>query len=166
MYAWQFQKAMNIAKQHNWSTFVSMQNHLNLLYREEEREMLPYCKDAKVGVTPYSPLASGRLVRDVTETTKRLTEDAVAKMKYDSTMDSDRVVIERVAEVAQNRGLSKTQVALAWLLHKDTISAPIVGATKLSHLDEAVSSIPVKLSNEEIQYLEEPYTPHVIVGHN
>ncbi len=164
MWAWQFQKANNVAEKNGWTKFVSMQNHINLLNREEEREMLPYCRDAKIAVTPYSPLASGRLTRDWSETTKRLETDEIAISKYGATADIDRVIVERVAEVAEKNGLTRIQVALAWLLQKEMVAAPIAGATKISHIEGAVSAVPVRLTNEDIAYLEEPYLPHKVVG--
>ncbi|GKU24276.1 aldo/keto reductase [Clostridium folliculivorans] len=166
MYAWQFQKALHVAEKHGWTRFVSMQNHYNLIYREEEREMLPLCREEKIAVTPYSPMASGRLIRDWSETTKRLETDAVARSKYDSTASADKLVVDRVAEIAEKRGILRIHVALAWLLHKSPVTAPIIGATKISQLEDAVGAISVKLTPEEIAYLEEPYVPHVIIGHN
>jgi aryl-alcohol dehydrogenase-like predicted oxidoreductase len=166
MYAWQFQKALHVAEKHGWTRFVSMQNHYNLIYREEEREMLPLCREEKIGVTPYSPMASGRLIRDWSETTKRLETDKVARSKYDSTASADKLVVDRVAEIAEKRGILRIHVALAWLMHKAPVTAPIIGATKISQLEDAVGAISVKLTPEEIDYLEEPYVPHVIVGHN
>ena len=166
MFAWQFQKALYVAEQHGWTRFVSMQNHLNLIYREEEREMLPLCRAEGIGSIPYSPLASGRLTRDWTaESSKRAETDQIAKSKYDSTADADRQVVERVAELATRQGVSRTQIALAWLLQKQPVTAPIIGATKLSHLDEAAGALAVKLTPEDVTYLEEPYVPHRIIGH-
>ncbi|SDD14766.1 Predicted oxidoreductase [Terribacillus halophilus] len=166
MYAWQFQKALHVAEKHNWTRFVSMQNHYNLIYREEEREMLPLCKEEKIGVTPYSPLASGRLTRDWSETTLRSKTDQIQKSKYDKTADADRFVVERVAEIAEKRGIPHIHIALAWLLAKETVTSPIIGATKISHLEDAVGSLSVKLTDEEMTYLEEPYVPHGVVGPN
>ena len=165
MYAWQFQKALHTAEQHGWTRFVSMQNHLNLLYREEEREMLPLCREEKIAVTPYSPLASGRLARAWEESTKRLETDSIAKSKYDATAEADKRVVERVAEVAENHGVPRAHIALAWLLHKEPVVAPIVGATKISHLESAVEAVRTKLTPEEITFLEEPYVPHPVIGH-
>ncbi|GMA63033.1 aldo/keto reductase [Alicyclobacillus fastidiosus] len=165
MYAWQFQKALHVAEKHGWTRFVSMQNHYNLMYREEEREMLPLCKEEKIGVIPYSPLASGRLIRDWSETTHRSETDQIQKSKYDATADTDRFVIERVATIAEKRGVPRIYIALAWLLQKEPVTAPIIGATKISHLEDAVGAISIKLSAEEIVYLEETYVPHHIVGH-
>lgn len=167
MWAWQFQKALHVAEKHGWTRFVSMQDHYNLIYREEEREMLPLCREEKIGVIPYSPLAGGRLTRDWTssETTLRAETDEVAKKKYDAAAESDRPVVERVAELAQKLGVSRTQVALAWLLQKEPVTAPIIGATKLSHLEDAIGALSLKLTSEEIAYLEEPYVPHRVIGH-
>nr|WP_318539114.1 aldo/keto reductase [Terribacillus saccharophilus] len=166
MYAWQFQKALHVAEKNNWTRFVSMQNHYNLIYREEEREMLPLCKEEKIGVTPYSPLASGRLTRDWTETTHRSKTDQIQKSKYDATADADRLVAERVATIAEKHDVPRIHVALAWLLSKETITAPIIGATKISHLEDAVGSLSVKLTAEDIAFLEEAYIPHAVVGPN
>lgn len=166
MYAWQFQKALNVAEKHGWTRFVSMQNHLNLIYREEEREMLPLCKEEGIGVTPYSPLASGRLTRDWSETTHRSDTDQIQKSKYDATADADRLVVERVAEIAEKRGVLRTHIALSWLLQKHPVTSPIIGATKISHLEDAVGAQSIQLTPEEITFLEEPYVPHRIVGHN
>jgi 1-deoxyxylulose-5-phosphate synthase len=166
MYAWQFQKALHVAEKNGWTRFVSMQNHYNLIYREEEREMLPLCKEEKIGVTPYSPLASGRLTRDWSETTQRSETDFILKSKYDATADADRYVVERVAELAEKHGVPRIQIALAWLLQKELVTAPIIGATKISHLEGAVASLTVKLTPEEMAFLEEPYVPHPIIGHN
>ena len=166
MFAWQFQKALHVAEQHGWTRFVSMQNHLNLIYREEEREMLPLCRDQNIGAIPYSPLASGRLTRDfASETTQRSESDTIAKMKYDSTAEPDAKVVERVAELALKHGVPRVHIALAWLLQKQPVTAPIIGATKISHLDDAVGALAVQLTTEEVAYLEEPYVPHRIVGH-
>jgi len=165
MYAWQFQKAQFTAERHGWARFVSMQNHLNLIYREEEREMMPLCRDLKIGVIPYSPLASGRLTRDLPSAgTLRAETDQIQKMKYDASAETDQQIVARVAEVAQTRGVSRAQIALAWLLQKEPVTAPIVGATKLAHLEEAVGALAVTLSPEEVTYLEEPYVPHRVVG--
>src|SRR5918998_2408266 len=146
MWAWQFQQALHVAERHGWPRFVAMQDHLNLLYREEEREMLPLCRAEKIGVTPYSPLASGRLTRDwSSESTLRSETDQLAKGKYDATADTDRQVVERVAEVAERHGVPRAHIALAWLLQKQPVTAPIVGATKTWHLDEAVGALAVTL---------------------
>jgi aryl-alcohol dehydrogenase-like predicted oxidoreductase len=165
MYAWQFHKALHVAEKNGWTRFVSMQNHYNLIYREEEREMMPLCREEKIASTPYSPLASGRLARDWSETTRRLETDKIAMSKYDASADADKLVVERVAEIAEKHGVPRGQVSLAWLLHKQPVVAPVIGATKISHLESAVESVSVKLSPEEIVFMEEPYVPHVIVGH-
>lgn len=164
MYAWQFLKAQHVAEMNGWTRFVSMQNHYNLIYREEEREMMPLCKSEKIGVIPYSPLASGRLTRDWSETTHRSETDMVQKSKYDATADADRVIVERVAEIAAERAIPRVQVALAWLLHKQPVTAPIVGATKISHLEDATAALSINLTPEEIASIEEPYVPHRVVG--
>lgn len=164
MYAIQFQKALHVAEKNGWTRFVSMQNHYNLIYREEEREMMPLCVDEKIAVTPYSPLASGRLARNWSETTQRLETDPIAKQKYDATADADKMVVARVAEVAGNHGVPMAHIALAWLRHKNPVVAPVIGATKISHLADAVESLAVQLSPEEVAHLEEPYVPHAVVG--
>lgn len=166
MYTWQFQKAIYVAEKHGWTKFISMQNHLNLLYREEEREMVPFCNDQKIALTPYSPLASGRLTRDWSAQTNRFLSDAIAKEKYDETAEFDKQIVVRVAEIAKKKGISRTQVALAWLLQKENVVAPIVGASKMTHLEEAIAALSVHLTTEEIYYLEEPYIPHKVVGAN
>ena len=166
MFAWQFQKALHTAEKNGWTRFASMQNHLNLIYREEEREMLPLCRDQKIGAIPYSPLASGRLTRDWSaESTARSENDSIAKSKYGSTAEADQKVVERVAEMAEKHGAARTHVALAWLLQKAPVTAPIIGATKLRHLEEALGAFSVKLTPEDVAYLEEPYVPHRVVGH-
>ncbi|MWC29878.1 aldo/keto reductase [Paenibacillus sp. MMS18-CY102] len=164
MYAWQFLKALNVAEKYGWTRFVSMQNHLNLMYREEEREMMPLCKEEKIGVIPYSPLASGRLVRDWSETTFRSETDQAQKMKYDATADVDRIIADRVTAIAERRGVPRVQIALAWLLQKEAMTSPIIGATKVSQLEEAVDALSIELTPEEIIYLEERYVPHPVVG--
>jgi aryl-alcohol dehydrogenase-like predicted oxidoreductase len=164
MYAWQFLKALHVAEQHGWTRFVSMQNYLNLLYREEEREMLPLCQAENIAVIPWSPLARGRLTRDWEETSARSETDEFAKKLYSLTAEADRRVVERVAEVAANREIPRAQVALAWVLQKQSVSAPIIGATKMHHLDDAVAAISIKLTSEEIVSLEEAYIPHPVLG--
>ena len=163
MYAWQFSKAQYTAEQHGWTKFVSMQNHYNLLNREEEREMMPLCVDQGVGVIPWSPLARGKLTRDWDEATERSESDEFGRTLYD-TAPGDRVIVERVAEVAAERGVSRAQVALAWMLSKPFVSSPIVGATKPHHLTDAIAAVDLELSADDIARLEEPYTPHPIVG--
>jgi aryl-alcohol dehydrogenase-like predicted oxidoreductase len=166
MFAWQFQRALHVAETHGWTRFVSMQDHLNLIYREEEREMLPLCREERIGVIPYSPLASGRLTRDwAAERTLRSETDQIARSKYDATAETDRQVVGRVAEHAERHGVPRVHVALAWLLQKAPVTAPIVGATKTAHLEDAVGALSVRLTEEEVAYLEEPYVPHPIVGH-
>ncbi|MFE0359516.1 aldo/keto reductase [Streptomyces nigra] len=162
MYAWQFSKMQYTAERHGWPKFVSMQNHYNLLYREEEREMLPLCADQEVGVLPWSPLARGRLTRDWGTATDRSTHDEFGSRLY---ADSDRVVVEAVTRVANERGVPRAQVALAWLLHQDTVTAPIVGAARLGHLEDAVAAVELELSDKELAALQEPYTPHPVIGH-
>lgn len=164
MYAWQFQKALFAAEKHGWTRFVSMQNHYNLIYREEEREMMPLCVEEKIAVTPYSPLASGRLARQPSESSQRLETDPIAKQKYDATAESDKIVIERVAEIAEKHGVPLSHIALAWMLQKAPVAAPVIGATKISHLESAVAALDVKLSPDEMTYLEQPYVPHPVVG--
>ena len=166
MFAWQFQKALYAAEKHGWTRFVSMQDHLNLIYREEEREMLPLCLDQKIGVIPYSPLASGRLTRDASaESTLRSETDQIQKSKYDASAEMDQQVIDRVREIAEKHGVPRVHIALAWLLQKEPVTAPIIGATKISHLEDAIAALSVQLTPEEVAYLEEPYVPHRIVGH-
>lgn len=164
MYAWQFLKAQYVARQHGWVEFISMQGHYNLLYREEEREMNALCAELGVALTPYSPLAAGRLSRDWEATTKRFSEDTTAMRKYDSTYESDKMIVDRVGEVADQKGISRTAVALAWLWQKGVV-APVYGPTKERYLEEAISALDVHLSESEISYLEEAYVPHKIVGH-
>jgi aryl-alcohol dehydrogenase-like predicted oxidoreductase len=165
MFAWQFTKALYLADLHGWTRFVSMQNHYNLLYREEEREMLPLCLSEGIGVIPWSPLARGRLARPwQAEKTKRFETDQFGKILYSKTEETDRKVIDRVGEIAERRGVSRAQIALAWMLGKPAITAPIVGATKPQHLDEAVAALTLRLTPEEVAALEEPYTPHPVVG--
>lgn len=164
MYAWQFAKAQAVAEKNGWTKFVSMQNHLNLLYREEEREMMPLCADQKIAVMPYSPLAAGRLTRDWGAETKRYLTDKTANQKYDKTMEQDREIVARVAQIADKHQSKRAQIALAWLLQKEQVVAPIIGATKESHLLDALPALDLKLTAEEIAYLEEPYLPHAVVG--
>jgi aryl-alcohol dehydrogenase-like predicted oxidoreductase len=164
MYAWQFLKALNVAEKHGWTRFVSMQNHLNLIYREEEREMLPLCREEKIGVIPYSPLASGRLTRDQGAKTLRAETDQTQKRKYDVMAEADQVIVDRVAELSNKHGVPRSHIVLTWLLQKQPITAPIVGATKQSHLEEAAAALSLRLTPEEIAYVEEPYVPHAVVG--
>lgn len=165
MYAWQFAKALYLADRHGWTRFVSMQNHYNLLYREEEREMLPLCRSEGIGVIPWSPLARGRLARPWrAETTKRFETDQFGNGMYAPTEDADHKVVDRLGEVAAQRSVPRAQLALAWMLSKPGITAPIVGATKANHLDDAVAAIALHLTPEEIVSLEEPYVPHPTLG--
>jgi aryl-alcohol dehydrogenase-like predicted oxidoreductase len=165
MYAWQFARALYLAERHGWTRFVSMQNYVNLLYREEEREMLPLCRAEGIAVIPWSPNARGRLTRDWDQASARAETDAFGRTLYEQTADADRKVVEAVARVAAARGLPRAQVALAWVLQTPGVTSPIIGATKLSHLDDAVAALSVKLSAEEIATLEQPYVPHAVVGH-
>ena len=164
MYAWQFAKALYTSRLHGWTEFVSMQNHLNLLYREEEREMLPLCSDQGVAVLPWSPLARGRLTRDWNQTSERQNTDVFGGTLYSAAPETDRCIVERVAQVATRRGVSRAQVALAWLLYKSAVTAPIVGASKPQHLEDAIAALQLSLTPEEIASLEEPYAPHPVVG--
>lgn len=164
MYAWQFQKANYIAEKHGWIKFISMQNHYNLLYREDERELIPYCIDSGIQLTPYSPLASGRLSRSSHEQSKRFEEDKVTQDKYINTLKEDNRIIDRVGKIADRKGITRVQVALAWLLSHNYVASPLIGATNISHLEGAISALDVKLTQEEINYLEEEYIPHKIVG--
>lgn len=167
MYTWQFAKAQYIADLHGWTRFVSMQNHYNLAYREEEREMNPFCLDQGVGLIPWSPLARGFLTgtrtREDHHQTARAGSDPFADRMYFKDEDFD--VVDRVVEVAERLGHTPAQVALAWLLHKPGVNSPIIGATKMNHLDEAIAAVEVVLSDEDIAYMEEPYQPHRILGH-
>jgi aryl-alcohol dehydrogenase-like predicted oxidoreductase len=163
MWAWQFAKALHVADLNGWTRFVSMQDHYNLLSREEEREMLPLCADEGIGVLPWSPLARGKLTRAWDATTNRSETDEFGKTLYD-TSESDRVVADRVGAVAEARGVPRAQVGLAWVLSNPVVTAPIVGASKPEHLDDAVAAVDLDLSDEEVAQLEEPYTPHPVVG--
>ena len=167
MYAWQFAKAQYTADLHGWTRFVSMQNHYNLIYREDERELLPFCLDQGVGVIPFSPLARGVLARKPTEEendTLRYQTDSLAKSRY--SQDDNLETVARVSEVAQARGVSMAQVALAWMQSKPYMTAPIVGANKLPHLEDALASFSVQLTADEIERLEEPYRPHPVIAHS
>jgi len=164
MYAWQFCKALYLADRRGWTRFVTMQDHYNLLYREEEREMLPLCAAEGVGVLPWSPLARGRLTRAWDDTTERARTDEYGQKLYASTTEADRLVVESVANVAARRGVARAVVALAWLLKNPTVTAPIVGASKLNHLDDAITALSFTLDAEEISELEAPYVPHPLLG--
>ncbi|MGT2829479.1 aldo/keto reductase [Streptococcus hillyeri] len=163
MYAWQFQKAQYIAEKNGWTPFSVMQNHYNMLYREDEREMIPFCKDYGVGLAPYSPLAAGRIVRDWDADTARSKADTIAISKYDSTMEQDKAIVMRVAEISEKYGITRSQVALAWLWKKG-IDSPIVGVTKEKYLDDFMGAFEVALTDEDIAYLDELYRPHQIMG--
>ncbi|MFG2449576.1 aldo/keto reductase [Streptomyces sp. NPDC048512] len=162
MYAWEFSKMQYTAALHGWTKFVSMQNHYNLLYREEEREMLPLCADQGVGVLPWSPLARGRLTRDWDTATERSRNDDFGRKLY---REGDREIVDAVARIAADRGVPRARVALAWLLGRSTVTAPIVGATKPSHIDDAVAALDVELTDKETEQLEQPYAPREISGH-
>lgn len=168
MFAWQFSKAQYIAEQHGWTRFTSMQNHYNLAYREEEREMIPLCLDQGVGSIPWSPLARGFLAgnrtREERNPTTRSASDQFAHQMYYEAYDFD--VVDRLVELAEERGATPAQIALAWLLHKPAVTAPIIGASKMPHLEQAVEAVDISLSAEEIDFLEEPYRPHFILGHS
>ena len=161
-YAWQLAKANALAEKEGFPKFVSVQGHYNLIFREEEREMTPFCYEDNIALTPYSALASGRLSRKPGEVSKRLREDSYAKFKYDATKEQDEIIICRVQEIAENRGVTMTEVALAWLLTK--VTSPIVGATKPHHIEDAARAVELCLTNEEISFLEEPYLPHALAG--
>ncbi len=164
MYAWQFAKAIYTSRLNGWTEFVSMQDHLNLLYREEEREMLPFCEDQKIAVIPWSPLARGRLTRDWDEATARTQSDEFGKTLYTQALEADRKIVDAVGVVAKARGIPRAQVATAWILQKSAVTAPIIGASKPGHITDAVASLEVKLTPEEIEALESPYVPHGVAG--
>ena len=165
MYSWQFAKALYLADRHGWTRFVSMQNHYNLLYREEEREMIPLCREEGIGIIPWSPLARGRLARPwQSETTKRSETDNFGNTMYARTEESDRKVVERLTELAKKLEASQASLALAWMLGKPGIAAPIVGATKKNHLEDAAAALSIKLTPEEVGALEEAYIPHPVLG--
>jgi aryl-alcohol dehydrogenase-like predicted oxidoreductase len=165
MFAWQFGKALAVSERHNWTRFVTMQNFVNLIYREEEREMLPLCKSEGIGVIPWSPLARGRLARPSNaEATNRSGKDAFGSRIYATIAAGDLKIIDEVGAIATRRNLPRAQVALAWLLGKSEISAPIIGATKPEHLADAVAALDVKLTEEEVEALEAPYVPHPVTG--
>lgn len=161
-FAWQLAKANAMAEKEGFAKFVSIQGHYNLIFREEEREMVPFCTEDNIALTPYSALAGGRLAKHPGETSKRLEEDAYARFKYDATASQDKIIIERVMEIAQKRGVSMTEISLAWLMTK--VTSPVVGATKFHHIEGAVNATDITLTDEEIAYLEEPYIPHKLVG--
>ena len=161
-FAYQLAKANALAEREGFAKFISIQGHYNLIFREEEREMAKLCREDNIAMTPYSALAGGRLSKKPGETSKRLQEDDYAKLKYNGTADEDSIIIARVAELAEKRGVSMTEISLAWLLTK--VTAPIVGATKLSHVEGMAKAADLCLTKEEIDYLEEPYVPHALVG--
>ena len=162
-FAWQLAKANALAEREGFAKFISVQGHYNLIFREEEREMVPYCAEENIALTPYSALASGRLSRKPGESdTKRAAEDAYAKFKYDATAAQDNVIIARVAELAEKRGVTMTEISLAWLLTK--VASPVVGATKLHHIEGAARAVDLTLTDDEIAWLEEPYVPHPLAG--
>ena len=164
MYAWQFATALQMSARHGWTRFVTMQNHVNLLYREEEREMLPLCRAEGIGVIPWSPLARGRLTRDWRETSQREATDEVGKRLYTAAVDADRAVIDAVAAVAAARGVPRAQVALAWVIQKAGVTAPIIGASRAGHLEDAVAALDLRLTADECAALEAPYVPHPVSG--
>jgi aryl-alcohol dehydrogenase-like predicted oxidoreductase len=164
MFAWQFATMLHVAEANGWTRFATMQDYVNLLYREEEREMLPLCDAEGIGVIPWSPLARGRLTRPWDEATERSQSDEFGETLYKHTADADRQVVEAVAKVADGRGVPRAQVALAWVLAKPEVSAPIVGASKPGHLDDAIAALDLVLSDDEIATLEAPYVPHAVVG--
>lgn len=164
MYAWEFERMQNIAEQHGWTKFVSMQNHYNMIYREEEREMIPLCENRKIAVIPWSPLAGGRLAHPWGTKTPRVEIDEVSKWVWDGTNDLDKVVIDNVEKIAGEKGISMAQLSLAWMLSKSFITAPIVGTTKVKHVEEAVAALDIKLSKDEIEALEKPYVNHPVLG--
>ena len=164
MFAWQFTKALYLAQLHGWTRFVTMQNHYNLLYREEEREMIPLCQSEGIGLIPWSPLARGRLARPWQTETKRYETDQFGKRLYAKTEEADHKVVDRVGLISEKRGASRAQVALAWMLGKPAITSPIVGATRPHHLSDAAAALSLRLAPEEIASLEEPYTPHPVLG--
>lgn len=166
MFAWQFAKALHTADIRRLTRFVTMQNHLNLLYREEEREMIPLCNDEGVGLLPWSPLARGRLARPWGISTKRLETDDFGQQIYSATTDPDHAVVDRVADVGKQRGAPMAQVALAWVLQKKGVAAPIIGPSKPEHIDDALAAMSLKLSTEEVKSMEELYVPHAVVGHS
>jgi aryl-alcohol dehydrogenase-like predicted oxidoreductase len=165
MYAWQFAKTLYLADRHGLTRFVTMQDHYNLLYREEEREMLGLCQSEGIGILPWSPLARGRLTRAwQSEQTKRFETDLFAKNMYAKSEDADRQVVDRLGVIAEQRGVPRAQLALAWLLNKPIVTSPIVGATKPHHLQDAVAALSLHLTPEEVASLEEPYIPHAVLG--
>ncbi len=168
MFTWQFAKALHTSEKHGWTKFISMQNHYNLVYREEEREMIPFCQDQGIGLLPWSPMARGFFAGDRKRggggKTSRSNNDPFAKGLY--FRDEDFTVADCAAEVAKERGVTASQIALAWVLNKSYVHSPIIGATKMDHLDQAIAAIDIKLSDDELKRLEEPYKPHPVLGHS
>ena len=164
MHAWQFSKALHVSRANGWARFVTMQNHLNLLYREEEREMLPLCRDEKIGVIPWSPMARGRLTRDWNGRTDRTETDEFGKTLYKSDAEAEKAIVDAVGEIAVARDVSRAQIALAWVRQKAEVTAPIFGATKMQHLEDAVASLEIELSGDELAALEAPYRPRAVAG--
>jgi 1-deoxyxylulose-5-phosphate synthase len=164
MFAWQFMKTIHVSKMNGWTKFISMQNHYNLIYREEEREMNPLCEDQGIALMPWSPLARGRLTRDWDDETERSKTDQYGDQLYGATAESDRKVVDAVAAIAKALGVPRAQVAMAWLLSKPGVTSPIIGATKVHHLPDAVASLDLELTADEISALEAPYVPHVVLG--
>ena len=168
MFAWQFSKSLHVSENNGWTKFISMQNHYNLVYREEEREMIPLCQEQGIGLIPWSPMARGFFAgdrkRDGGGETERANSDPFAKGLY--FREEDFNVADRAAEVAKERGVTASQIALAWVLNKPFVHSPIIGATKMEHLDQAIASLEIKLSDEEVKHLEEPYKPHPVLGHS
>jgi 1-deoxyxylulose-5-phosphate synthase len=165
MYAWQFAKALHLARENRWTPFVSMQNFYNLLYREEEREMLPLCADQRIAVLPWSPLARGRLARPWDTETPRIQTDTYGNKLFAGSTESDRKVVEQVGAIATARGVPRAQVALAWVAQKSVVTAPIIGASKPQHLDDALAALTLDLTEAELAHLEAPYVPHAVAGH-
>ena len=164
MHAWQFSKALALSEKHGWSKFISMQNYVNLLYREEEREMLPLCSDQNIAVTPWSPLARGQLTRAWNATTNRSKNDPVVQALSQVMPECDQKIVEAVGKIAEQRNVPRAQIALAWLMSKQTITAPIIGASKKHHLDDAIGALDIRLTAEEMMALEAPYRPHAVTG--
>jgi aryl-alcohol dehydrogenase-like predicted oxidoreductase len=164
MFAFQFAQSLHVAERNGWTKFVSMQNYLNLIYREEEREMLPLCESEGIAVLPWSPLARGKLTRDWDAETERSKTDEFGKKLYAEQSESDRSIVGRVAELAERYKVPRAEIALAWVLQKSPVVSPIIGATKIHHVDDAVASLAVKLSSEDVKYLEEPYVPRSVQG--
>jgi aryl-alcohol dehydrogenase-like predicted oxidoreductase len=164
MYAWQFAKAIYTSRMHGWTEFVSMQDHINLINREEEREMLPFCLDQGIAVMPWSPLARGRLTRGWNESSNRIETDEFGKTLYKQAEDADRKIIDTVGQLAKKHGVARAQIATAWIMQKSAVTAPIIGASKPKHLTDAVAALAVKLGAEDVVALEEPYIPRKVEG--